>query len=100
VELPRLQTLFETYSDRGLEIVAVEANRDTERAQKLITDENLTFTFVENGEGEAEVVRSIFGVSSYPTTFLIDRNGRILHQHVGFEEGDEVELAQEIEALL
>jgi len=100
VELPRLQTLYEKYSDRGFEIVAVEADRDTERAQKLIADEKLTFTFVENGEDVAEVVRSIFGVSGFPTTFVIDREGRIMHVHLGVEEGDEVKLAEEIEALL
>ena len=100
MELPRLQPLYEKYQDRGFEIVAIEANRDTERAQKFIADENLSFTFVENGEAEAEVVRATFGVSGFPTTFLIDREGRIMHVHMGFEEGDEDMLAEEIEALL
>ena len=100
MELPRLQPLYEKYRDLGFEIVAVEAYQDRERAQKLITDEKLSFTFVENGEEETEVVDSIFGISGFPTTFLIDRRGRILQVHRGFEEGDEDKLAEEIEALL
>jgi peroxiredoxin len=100
VELPRLQDLYEKFQDRGFEVVAIESQRDTERAKKFIADEGLTYTLVENGEGDTEVVNAVFGVSSFPTTFLIDRQGRIMHQRVGFEEGDEERLAAEIEALL
>jgi len=100
VELPRLQPLYEKYRNQGFEIVAIDSTNDTERAQKFIADEKLSFTFLENGEDEAEVVSATFGVSSFPTTFVIDREGRILHVHVGFSEGDEDVLAGQIEALL
>jgi peroxiredoxin len=100
VELPRLQPLYERYHDQGLEIVAVEAKRDTERARQLIDDKGLSFTFLENGTGDAEVVRSVFKVFSFPTSFLIDRQGRIMYYHLGFDEGDEVELESEIQELL
>lgn len=100
MELPRLQPLYERYHDQGLEIVAVEAKRDTERAQKLIEDKGLTYTFVENGEGDEEVVRSVFSVYSFPTSFLIDRQGRVIYYHLGFEAGDEVELEKQIVELL
>jgi peroxiredoxin len=100
VELPRLQPLFDTYRDRGFEIVAVEGKRDTERARKLIADRQLTYTFVENGEGETEVARRLYGIRAYPSSFLIDREGRVMFFHEGFEDGDEAKLAAEIEQLL
>ena len=100
MELPRLQPLHEAYRDQGLEVIAVEAYRDTKRAQKFIEDKGLTYTFLENGEGDEDVVQSIFGVRGYPTSFVIDRDGRIMYAHLGFEPGDEVTLEEEIQSLL
>jgi peroxiredoxin len=97
--LPRLQPLYEEYRDRGFDIVAVEAQHDTERAKKLIADKGLTFTFLEDTK-EANVVRGTFGVHGFPTSFLIDRDGRVMYYHLGFDPGDEERLADEIETLL
>jgi cytochrome c biogenesis protein CcmG, thiol:disulfide interchange protein DsbE len=100
VELPRLEPLFQSYNAKGLRIVAVERSRDTERAKKFIADNKLTYRFLENGEGDAEVVRRVFGVTTFPTSFLIDREGRVMRVHVGFEAGDEKELEAQIRELL
>lgn len=100
MELPRLQPLYETYKNQGFEVVAVESRRDTERATQFIEDKGLTYTLLENGEDELEVVDGTFGVRSFPTSFLIDREGRVMYYHLGFELGDEKKLAAEIESLL
>jgi len=100
VELPRLQTLYESYREQGFEIVAVEANRDTEQARKFIADKGLTFTMLEDGADDAEVVSSVFGVWAFPTSLLVDREGRVMYAHVGFELGDEEMLEEEIKSLL
>jgi peroxiredoxin len=100
VELPRLEPLYKSYNAQGLAIVAVERSRDTERAKKLIADHQLTYVFLENGEGEAEVVRRVFGVTQFPTSFLIDREGRVVDVHRGFKAGDEKELESQIRKLL
>lgn len=100
MELPRLQPLYETYKDRGFNVVVVEGKRQTELAEKFIAKHGLTYTALENGEGDAEIVKSLFLVQGYPTSFLVDREGRIMYSHLGFEEGDEKHLAEEIESLL
>jgi len=100
VELPRLQPLFEKYQDQGFEIVAVEGKRDTERATKFIEENGLTYTMLENGEDEAEIVGKIFKVRGYPSSFLIDREGNVMYFHLGFEKGDEEHLEEEILSLL
>ena len=100
VELPRLQPLYDTYRDRGFDIVAVDGKRDTERARKFIADKKLSYTFLENGEGEGEVASRLYGVRAYPSSFLIDRQGRVLYFHEGFEEGDEAVLEEQVKRLL
>lgn len=81
-------------------MAAVEANRDRERAEAFLADHPLTFHLLENGEGDEEVVRRIFDVRAFPTTFLADRQGRVLFYHLGFEAGDEDQLEQEVRQLL
>jgi cytochrome c biogenesis protein CcmG/thiol:disulfide interchange protein DsbE len=100
VELPRLEPLYQKYKDKGLTVVAVEAQGDTEGATTFINENNLTYACLENGEGEGDVVRSLFGVRSFPTSYIIDRQGRIMFYHLGFDEGDEAKLEKEILQLL
>ncbi len=95
MELPRLETLWQTYREKGLSVVAVEAARDRDRARKFITEKNLTFHLLENDKKE-DVVGEKFKVDSFPTSLLIDRDGRIMYYHVGFQKGDEAELEREI----
>ena len=100
MELPRLQPLYEKYKDQGFEIVAVDGKRDTERATKFIEENGLTYTMLENAEDDAEIVGSVFKVRAYPSSFLIDRDGKVMYFHLGFEEGDEEHLEEEILKLL
>ena len=99
MELPRLESLWKRYRDRGLSIVAIEATRDRERAVKFIEKYGLTYHLLEVEEGKA-VIKKKFGVKWFPTSYLIDREGRILICHVGFKAGDEVALEKEIMEVL
>ena len=100
MELPRLQPLYDKYRDQGLEVVAIEARGDTERALAFIEEKGLTYTFLENGTDEADVVGQIFGIYGVPTSFVVDREGRVMYAHLGFELGDEAKLEEEIKTLL
>lgn len=100
MELPRLQPLYEKYKDQGFEIIAVDGKNDTERATKFIEENGLTYTFLENGEGENEIAGRVYKVRGYPSSFLIDRDGKVMYFHIGFEAGDEVHIEEEIQSLL
>ena len=100
MELPRLQPLYEKYRDKGLSIIAIEAMRDREGALKFIEENKLTYAFLENPEGDENSISAQFGVRGYPTSFLIDENGKIMYYHLGFSAGDEKKLEKEILSLL
>ena len=100
MELPRLEPLWQKYQDQGLTIIAIDSNRDTERAQKFIAENNLTYHMLEDTEGEETVVGDKLQINGFPTSYLVDRQGRILYSHLGFDAGDEVKLEEEIQKLL
>jgi peroxiredoxin len=95
VELPRLESLWKKYRDKGFSIVAIEATQDRKRAVQFIEKNGLTYHLLE-AEEEKIVVKKNFGIKWFPTSYLIDRDGRIMICHVGFRAGDEVELEEEI----
>lgn len=99
MELPRLETLWKKYKDKGLSVVAVEATRDRKGAVKFIEEHGLTYHLLEAEEDKA-VIKEKFGIKWFPTAYLIDREGRILTCHVGFRAGDETVLEKEIVEIL
>ena len=101
MELPRLKSLYEKYRDQGFEIVAIDRSNDRERASVFVRENALPYVFLDNGTIDAdEIVGRVFGNRIFPTSYLLDRAGRILSVHIGFEEGDEAILEQELRPVL
>ena len=84
------------YQAQGLAVVGVsvdQASSDTVKtfAQKLGINYPVVLT-------DTKVVTAYGGIDGLPTTFIIDRAGSIVKQHLGFMEKSEIE--SEIKSLL
>jgi peroxiredoxin len=99
VELPHLERLWKKYSDEGLSVIAIEATGETSGAKEFINEKNLTFHLLEN-QKDQDVVWGLFNGPGFPSSFLVDQNGKILFYRTTYKEGDEVELEQMIIELL
>jgi peroxiredoxin len=101
-EMPALQRLHDQLGAKGLSVVAVSVdgggmgNADLD-VRTFIDRLGLTFTILRDPYGRIE---DTFGVSGLPTTFVIDRDGRIERKVLGAREWDDPALAAEIESLL
>ena len=100
MELPRLEPLWQKYRDQGFTVIAIETSRDREQAQEFVADNNLTYHFLEDVEGEGNVAEDRLQMYGQPSTYLVDRHGQILYYHLGFDAGDEVKMEEEIQLLL
>lgn len=96
-ELPKLAMLQRRYAGRGYETVAVSMPYDPPSAV-VAYQKSARLPFKVAIDPYGEVTRRFDGVKATPTTFLIDRRGRILKRYVG--EPDFAELERLIEGAL
>ncbi len=100
-QLLLLKPLFEKYRDKGLAYVAYNLEPDFEKDRKFISDNGLGYAFLAVDEGEdVRDYRTSFGVIAFPTTYLVDEQGRILYYFFGFRDGDEIRIGECVERML
>ena len=97
LEAPHLSAAFQEYSDRGFSVVAVNAYDDAENAVAEYVKEQLRHPIGLNG---SQVAREKYGVGAYPTSFWVDRQGKIVDYVIGCDPGDEIQIVKRIEQLL
>ena len=81
----------------GLVVIAVNVDRERADADQFMRELAPQFRVVFDPDG---VLPEKFGVRGMPTSFLIDRNGRIQARHEGFRLADRDALAQQIRTLV
>ena len=76
-ELPYVKKTYETYHDKGFEIIAISLDRNKKDLIKFIEDNKLPWPQCFD-EGQAEPFSSKYGISLIPATFLINQQGKIV----------------------
>jgi cytochrome c biogenesis protein CcmG, thiol:disulfide interchange protein DsbE len=97
--LPQINTLYEKYADQGFEVVAITIDDPIEDALEFLDDLEIPLSYHVVADHTADIMDR-YGVVGMPTSFLIDRSGRIQKVHKGFREGDTDLLEQALLALL
>ena len=95
---PAMEALHKAYADRGLTIVAVSVDEKREDMERFVKRANVSFTV---GRDSGHKLVAAADVATMPTSFLIDRTGKIRYLHSGFR-GDETvkKYREQIELLL
>ena len=97
LQLAVVQGLYGRFRDVGLRVAAVSL--DGEPLRKVVAgfvkQEGYTFPVLFDGldDREAYKVADPYGVSGMPSTFLVERGGRIAARWVGLAKGEELEKA-------
>lgn len=78
-ELPALKRHYQKYHDRGFEIVAISVDDDREELESFLKKQQLPWTIVHDEEaGSDHPATTQYGITAYPTSFLLDRAGRVI----------------------
>lgn len=95
--LPIYQDLAAHYADKGLRVYAVNMDEDPRQIGPFLQETKVTLPILLEQDG---LVEKSLGVKLMPTTFLLDRQGRLRHRHEGFAEEFLQKYQNEIEQLL
>jgi cytochrome c biogenesis protein CcmG/thiol:disulfide interchange protein DsbE len=82
---PWMEVLKDTYGPQGLEIVAVNLDRDRADADKFLRQFHPTFDLRFDPKAE---LAELYKVQGMPSSVLIDRHGVTRFTHVGFRPVD------------
>lgn len=95
--MPFFDHLFSQSQQRGLQIVAINVDEDTEQARQFIEQHPVSYPIAFDAEGACP---SAFQVKAMPSSYLVDKTGKIRYVHLGFREEDQAVLSEKIAGLL
>lgn len=95
---PVLDELQKTYKNSGLVVLGVNVDEKADDMRKFIEEHPVAFTSVRDAR---QSLVSDADVQTMPSSFLVDRRGRIRFVHAGFRgEATRKQYVEEIEKLL
>jgi thiol-disulfide isomerase/thioredoxin len=94
---PWMNEMKAKYGNRGLEIVSVNLDKERKLAEMFLREVPAHFTVIYDPAGDLATRYELVGM---PTSFLIDRQGRMRHRHIGFVIKKQNVYEDEIERLL
>ncbi len=94
---PWMQQIQNEFADRGLVVIAVNVDHERRLAEQFLRAQRPAFPVVFDPRGE---LAEHFQVSGMPSSFYIDRGGKVRYAHTGFRNGERKDAEREIAALL
>jgi thiol-disulfide isomerase/thioredoxin len=94
---PWLNSMHRKYGPAGLQIIAVNLDKDREVADQFLAEVPAEFAL--RFDPSAALAKE-FGVQTMPSSFLIDADGKVLASHFGFKTADVADYERAIEAAL
>jgi len=89
VSMPALQSLYQESSDKGLIVLGLDVGEEALEMNQFAKEESIRFPLLVGSEPE---VSAEYFVDVYPTTFVIDRQGRIAYRSTGTYPGSDDEI--------
>ena len=90
IENPNLVKLYKEYHSKGLEIISVSLDRETQKEYwiKAIEKDQLNWYNVSNLKFWQDPIAKAYGVNSIPATFILGENGILIAERLRGAELD------------
>ena len=95
--LPLFDKMYQQLNSKGLEIIAVNLDDDVDDALKFLDQHPVHFSIAYDNSGKTP---EDYSIRVMPSSFLIDKEGRIVSRHSGFKVSDMAKIQSSIEKLL
>jgi peroxiredoxin len=98
--MPSLDKLYRKYADKGLKVFGLNSVDNQPRSRKtldkFLSKRDISYDII-LATPEVDVM---YKVNSYPTMYVVDRNGKIAYAEIGFDEKSFSQLVKKVEELL
>jgi len=81
VEMPSMEKLYRKYKDSGFEMLTISVDKDQSLIEPFMKKFNLTFPVLL--DPESEVAKTVYKTTGVPETFIVNREGLIVHKAIG-----------------
>jgi thiol-disulfide isomerase/thioredoxin len=95
--MPVLERLSKSYRERGLVVLGVNIDDDVKTAAKFLAEVPVSFVVVNDRDKR---VAKAYAPPTMPSSYIIDREGRVRRVHAGFKASDAKVLEAELQQLL
>ena len=98
-EMPALQRLSERHQDDGLAVLGIlfDPKSDDEAARRYLEETGVRYPTM---RASMQVLQGWGGIGMFPTSFLVDREGKIVRRYVGASPAQVEGLVSDVEAVL
>jgi thiol-disulfide isomerase/thioredoxin len=83
IEMPSMEKLHQRFKDKDFVMVAINLQESAERVKQFYKEHQLTFTTLLDITGD---VGAALSINAIPTTFILDKTGRIIGKALGPRE--------------
>ena len=97
--IPKLNKIYTTYKDRGIEIIGINADgpRNTAKIKPFTKRYKMEYPVLLDPNSK---IARMLNVAAYPTLYILNSENEIVYTHTGFRIGDEKIVEEEIIKLL
>ncbi|MDH5183222.1 MAG: TlpA family protein disulfide reductase [Gammaproteobacteria bacterium] len=94
---PWMRKLQSKYKKQGLRVITINLDKDKAELKRFLRDFRINFPVGLDPNGK---VAQRYRVKAMPSSYLIDRKGRVRYVHLGFLQKDEKKTEERIKKLL
>ncbi|MGH1017520.1 thiol-disulfide oxidoreductase ResA [Bacillus mycoides] len=87
-EMPYMNELYPKYKEKGVEIIALDADETDIAVKNFVKQYDLKFPVAID---KGQKIIGTYGVGPLPTTFLIDKEGKVVEQIIGEQTKEQLE---------
>ena len=97
VAMPKIEGMKQLFDQQEFAVLAVNVDRNPDRALRFLNKLSVSYPSVYD---QASELPKRYGLQAMPSSYVIDKTGKITLIHEGFRKGDEAALISHIQKVL
>ena len=95
--MPFFNSLHKSLMQSDFQMIAINVDEDTEAAQQFLSEHPVDYPIAFDPNGDCP---KTYDVKGMPSSYLLDKSGKVRLIHIGFKDSDEPALLEQINTLL